>query len=134
MNKKGFTLIELVATIAIIAIISTVGVASYTSIINQSADRVYQEYQDSLYVASYNYLAKNINKPTVHLSFPLNLKITDLNIEPIKNPRSDNTCVDNSYIIISKNPNCDILSYSYEVCLKCGSDFDNCKTYFDKDC
>ena len=135
MSKKGFTIVELLAAVAIIAIVSGVGMISYSSLINRSADKVFEEYQDSLYAASYNYLSKNINKQSVHLTFPLNLKITDLKIDPIKNPRDKNqTCVDDSYIMIAKNANCDILSFSYEVCLKCGDDYDNCKTYFDKDC
>ena len=44
MNKQGFTLVELLATIVIISIVSGIAVISYNSIIRQSSNSVFESY------------------------------------------------------------------------------------------
>ena len=132
MTKKGFTIIELLASITIIAIISTAGVISYTKFMDASAEKVFTEYQDAMYAAASNYVLKNYTKPG---GMKTTLTIDELKVDTIKNPRDNSQdCKANSYVKIEKNESCQIKSYKYEVCLNCGEYFNNCRRYYDKNC
>ena len=48
MNKKGFTLTELLAVIVVLAIIISIAMMSSTSIMNKSKNKLYCEMQDNL--------------------------------------------------------------------------------------
>ncbi len=51
MKNKGFTLVELLATIVVIALISGIAVVSYNSIHNRTRKKVYETYEDGMKVA-----------------------------------------------------------------------------------
>lgn len=48
MNKKGFTLIELIATIVIMALILIMVMPSINALLNNNKDKAYEYYGDSL--------------------------------------------------------------------------------------
>ena len=52
MNKKGFTLIELIATIVIMALILIMVMPSITALVNNNKDKSYEYYGDSLMEAT----------------------------------------------------------------------------------
>ena len=55
MNKKGFTMIELLATITLMGIIATMAVVSYTKYVNTTKKALYRDYEKSLEVAATDY-------------------------------------------------------------------------------
>ena len=72
MNKKGFTLSELLGVIVVLAIIITIATASIASIINRSKNRVSKEMEDTLKDAAVTYAIDN------RLSSPTIINVSDL--------------------------------------------------------
>ena len=59
MNKNGYTMVELLAVIAIIGLIFTIGIVSYSSLINRSNEAVYESYIDGMHEAAITYVMEN---------------------------------------------------------------------------
>ncbi len=59
MNEKGFTLVEVLTTIAILGIISTVAIPMVNKYLLQSKNKTYDTYVNTLYNATRNYYEKN---------------------------------------------------------------------------
>ena len=59
MNKKGFTLIEILAAVAIIAIIGTIGVVAVTKYVGKTNKEVYNNYLENIKVAADEYMLYN---------------------------------------------------------------------------
>lgn len=59
MNKKGFTIVELLVTITLLAIISTIAVVSITSFINKTKENNYEILKNTVLEASKEYVADN---------------------------------------------------------------------------
>lgn len=58
MEKSGFTLIELIITIAIMGLILIIAIPSITALQNNNKDKGYEYYADSLIEASKVYVSK----------------------------------------------------------------------------
>ena len=59
MNKKGFTIVELLVTITLLAIISTIAVISITTFINKNKENNYEILKNTIIEASKEYTADN---------------------------------------------------------------------------
>lgn len=59
MNKKGFTIVELLVTVALLAIISTISVISITSFINKNKENNYEILKKTILEASKEYVTDN---------------------------------------------------------------------------
>lgn len=59
MNKKGFTIVELLVTITLLAIISTISVISITSFINKNKENNYEILKNTILQASKEYVTDN---------------------------------------------------------------------------
>ena len=59
MNKKGFTIVELLVTITLLAIISTISVISITSFINKNKENNYEILKNTILQASKGYVTDN---------------------------------------------------------------------------
>ena len=59
MNKKGFTLVELITTITIIGILSAVAIPMVNKYFLSTKDKTYDTYVTTLYNAARSYLEKN---------------------------------------------------------------------------
>ena len=55
MNKKGFTLMELLAVIALIGILGSVGFGVYTNVLNRSRQKVYESKVSQIETAAANF-------------------------------------------------------------------------------
>ena len=122
MNKKGFSLTELLAVITILAIVGGIAVVSYNAIINRTRIKSYKNYESSMKSASTMYIIDNgyQNKIT------LNELINSNKINEFNNPHnSSDKCLD-SYVLVTKNVN-DSSDLTYKVCLICPKH----KTYSD---
>lgn len=134
MNKKGFSLVELLATIVIIAILSGIATISYNTFIKQSEDNTFERYQDTMHSEAVAYFLDN---PGEVSSVPLDdgtnykrLSLAILNTKAINNPVDKDDLCPNSYVDVARNANSSIISLKYNVCLECKS-FKNCKEYID---
>ena len=66
MNKKGFTLAELLGVIVVLSIIITMATISVVSIINRSKNRINKEMEENLKDAAVTYaIDKNIENQTL---------------------------------------------------------------------
>ena len=136
MNKYGYTMVELLAVIAIIRLIFTIGVISYSSLINKSNNTVYEKYRDSMHEAAMTYIMEHpINNDTINLS---ELILSNRN-DYINNPKDNNDRCEKSYINVIRNDINGVINYEYTVCLVCndyndetyqnGITGNNCKSY-----
>lgn len=122
MNKKGLTLVELLAVIVVIAILGSIAVFTINHITKRGKDRVYENYEKSLKGAAELYLIENTDKiPNVGQSsnpITYDTLTTGLFMDKIKDPNGGNC--NSSYVVvtrgidISNNYNLD-----YKVCLIC---------------
>ena len=131
MNKKGFTLIEILATIVIIAMLAGIATVAYSSLIKQADTTVYETYEDTMYSeAAYKLTMQSEN---VHFSEnKAKLTLNDLEIEPFKNPEDANDLCPRSFVEVTQSYVGSVLNTEYTVCLVCDSyntDGSNCKKY-----
>ena len=146
MNKKAFTLVELLATIVIIGLIAGIGTVAYTTLISQSETKVYEAYEDTMHAEAvyrltmkYDTIRWTGNK--VSLSLKLGNYIPDgekddyinvIRIDPINNPNDSKDFCPSSYVEVTKSNVGGVSSYHYKVCLICkdyNSDGNDCEEY-----
>lgn len=126
MNNKGFTLVEIIAAIAILSILSGTAVLAVTKYTNKAKKEAYKNYEANLKSAATNYL-------TTHPEFAFDESLTlsaktlieEGLLESMTDPiNKDSSCNTNSYVTILgtyDNDNSYNLTYNYKVCLKCAS-------------
>ena len=138
MNKYGFTLVELLATIVIIAMLAGLATISYTALMGQTADEVFKRYEDTMHAEAVYKLTMHYNKVdftgnTARL--PLNGNSSNpnvLQVDPINNPKNKSDKCLGSYVEVTKATVGTVTSFTYKVCLICNdynSDGTKCKTY-----
>lgn len=116
MNNKGFSLVELLAVIVILAIIGGIAAISYTSLIDKTETKSYQNYEQSMKSSATMYIIDNGYKNRITLS-----ELIDSNkIDEFNNPKSEDKCLD-SYILVNRDSD-DSSSLSYKICLICSKD------------
>lgn len=118
MNKKGFTLIELIATIVIISILTLVAVVSVSSVMKKTTERAYQNIEDVMQTAAQNYILKG-NGIGVITSETL---VDSGFLEKPKDPKTKKVCsLKKSYVNVSKEKVSGTVNekYNYNVCLVC---------------
>ncbi len=59
MNKKGFTLIEMLITIAILAVLSLIAIPTVNSLIKRQQDNAIKEIIESVETSALNYVKEN---------------------------------------------------------------------------
>ena len=119
-NKKGFTLIEILAAVTILGVLSIVAVVSVNKIIQKAKQNHYITAEDNLEMAGQSYVQQNRNALPKAIGqkkkIPLKTLVEKNYIEPIKD-YSDNECnLETSYVQIFKYSQDD---YSYVAYLDC---------------
>lgn len=144
-DKRGFTLVELLATITILGIISSIAVVSVTKYLEQAKKSTYADLERTVYEAARNYLIDHPeeldkegekDRPTVTV-IPLDVLIKDEKVERIKDPNEKEQYLvdlplakgdgflshleDSSYVAVFRYPNeaeGKNLNLYYKVCLR----------------
>lgn len=126
MNKKGFTMIELMAAITLLGIMSTLAVVSVSKYLNKSKKTVYRDYEDTLKNAATNYFLDHTGLlPEINdVSGTKVLATTLINedyLENMKDPTNKSfNCNNNSYVIVTRKDNVGFnMDLEYRVCLVC---------------
>lgn len=119
-NKKGFTLIEILAAVTILGILSIVAVVSVNKIIQKSKMNYYTTAEKNLEMAGQSYVQQNRSKLPKAIGQKVKISLSTLvnknYIEPIKD-YNDNECnLENSYVQVFKYSRDD---YSYLAFLDC---------------
>ncbi len=116
MNKKGFTLVEVIVTIVIIALISGIGIIAYQSFFGTGEEKYYNALENDILLAGNDYFVDHRDDlPTgnrvseVELSTLVNAKY----LESVKDSKG-NTCTNGKVYVYRENN-----QYMYEVCLDC---------------
>ncbi len=125
MNKKGFTLIELIGVIIIIGVISIIAVPSFSQYVNNTALTTFVAYEDSMEDAARNAVLDCIGNNSSKCSLPnkgdtLNISLETLIeegfIDEFKTPKGGSCDLNNSYVKVTNRGN---LNYKFNVCLTC---------------
>ena len=126
MNKKAFTLIELIAVIVILAIIMMIGVTGYNYAIGNSKDNYYKTVEQELTLAGNDYFnnhrdLKPLNDGNEGVS--ISDLINDGYIDDVKDD-DGNSCLETNSDLGKVYTYFDGEKYNYVTCLKCG-DFES---------
>ena len=117
-NKKGFTMIELLAAFVIMAFLLGIGVVSYNFIIDRVAGNYYDTLEEELLLAGNDYFTNNrVERPlSGYSAVQIDELVGDKYIETLKD-RKGNVCDrnDKSKVYIYKTND----GYGYEACLFC---------------
>ena len=106
MNKKAFTLIEMIAAVIILSIIATIVTVSFKNVLTKNKEKRYAEFKRELEQAACVYIDLSVNKAykdTCYSSNKCNIKVKQLVddgliSEKLKNPNTDEV-VDQNLII-----------------------------------
>lgn len=123
MNKKGFTLVELLAVVVILALILAIAVPTITSLISNSGSQAYQTNEKMFARAAKYYLAANMPAAPVNPTDIKIIKLSDLvagsflpGIKDATNKTQDCT----GYVVASVST---LQTTTYTPYLKCGSNY-----------
>lgn len=116
MNNKGFSLIEMLATVVILGVLGTIAVVGTTKYINQSRKKAYVVMSQSIYEAAMNCQTKGNCTTGKYGSDELMKKGY---IDELKNPISKNNQCFGYVNINESDPSKEYKKYSYDVTLKC---------------
>ena len=131
MNKKGFTLVELLSTIIIISLISGIGVVAYNNFIKEGSDAVFESYENSMRSEAIYYITNHYSEITF-VDNKVTFTPAYLKMDAINNPKNSNDKCPNSYVEATRTYVNNRPVISYKVCLICNdynSDGSKCKTY-----
>ncbi|MBR4672181.1 MAG: InlB B-repeat-containing protein [Bacilli bacterium] len=121
-NKKGFTLIEIIAAVIILGIISIVAVVTYTSSMKEFRDNYYTSLERTLVESGKEFFEDNRSyRPTSIFTaqkVPISILESKAYIDDITD-YNGNKCDKSSYVIAIKAAKND---YIYHACLACSED------------
>jgi len=114
MNKKGFTLIELIVTIALLAIISLISFVSINKAIQKSKDNECENIRKSIQSAAVVYFSNHRYDQDVTDSVKVSTLVDEgyLTSSTIKNPYESGNLDINTTVSVDKNGNVQGLPYN----------------------
>ena len=124
MKNKGFTLVELLAVIAILSILMGLAYMGVSKYLDQARNATYEDFEKNITTGVTNYLidhSGNIPNEGGSLIVDVDKLVCEGYIESLEDPRdTSKTCNLQSYAIVKRNndttSNMDI---EYKACLKC---------------
>ncbi len=134
MNKKGFTLVELLATIVILGVLSTIGIASTSKYLTQSRKKSYRIMSQTVYEAAMNCITQGkCSAPTQSGSVIIstNTLIRYGYLKKLDNPYSKKSDCSGNVTITNKSSgnSSEYQKYTYDVQLTCEGVANNTLTW-----
>ena len=125
-NKKGFSVIELLAVIVIVGLLVAIAIPVVNKQLNNFRHNYYSKLEESIKTAGQDYVSdKRFSKPT-KLLYSRIVKVSDLEdemyIDEVKDYLGnycDSSDTSYSYVVIVKTGE---KTYDYQTCLKCSND------------
>ena len=105
LNKKGITLVELMAAIAIVGILSGIAIMSVTKYQEKTRKEVYKNHETNLKDGVINYFTSNtseIKTGRVNASLLLEKGYIEEMVDPMDKSKK---CINNSYVDVAVNGN-----------------------------
>lgn len=126
MNKKGFTMLELLAVIIILSILITIGYIAVSQYLDQAYDATYSDFEENIEAGAANYLIEHTGSiPGEGESIVIDVSklICAGYVKELQDPMRDGqTCDLNSYVIVKRGNNTNFnMAVDYEACLKCSN-------------
>lgn len=125
LNKKGFTMIELLAAIAIISILSGVAVTAVTKYQEKARKESYEAMEKSAYVAAQNYIQKTgfvVPSDGTTRKIDIETLVDGGDLDKLHDPRVKGSyCHSGSTVVVSKEKGTGtkLDKYTYLVTIKC---------------
>lgn len=120
MNHKGFTLVEMLATLLLLGLIITIVLVSANKLIKTSDEKYYKTQEHMFLLAGKEYFVdyRNSLPKTIGETTRVTLKtlVKEAYIEPIKSVTKEDCHGDNSYVEVTKQSS---TNYTYKVKLSC---------------
>ena len=134
-NKKGFTLVELLSTMAILAIILGIASASYIGIKRHIRRSYYNTLEESILISGGEYFSYTTDKPNIfgdEKKISLEKLVDGKYITEVIDQKGKSCNLSDSYVMAYKNSSD---KNDYYVCLKCpDDDYPNDKDNINKAC
>lgn len=124
MSKKGFTLVELLAAIAVLSLLMGIAVVSYAGVVENSRIKAFKAYENTMHAQAMHIMIESLTDSSKAHFFPSNgetkrLTLEDLEIETFVNPKNKNDTCSTSYVDVTRNVVGNVDSFTYKVCLIC---------------
>lgn len=118
LNKKGFTLVEILAVVTVLAIILAIAVPTVTYLIRKQRRNYYESLESSVSLAGRDYFLSNRTKRPTELldnvGVTVGSLITEDYISEVVDADGGDTCSGNVYVIKNEQK-----KYDYITCMKC---------------
>ena len=125
-NRKGFTLLELLAVIIILGILMGLAYMGVSRYIRSSNDALYEDYEKNISTGATNYLIDHTGSLPLEgqtIRIDASKLICEGYIKSLEDPKVDGaTCNLESYAIVTRKEDSDNgnMDIEYKACLKCG--------------
>ena len=126
MNKKGFTMVELMAVIIILGILMSLAYMGVSQYLRRARNATYEDFEENIRTGATNYLIDHTGYiPEVGESIVIDVSklICEGYVEELQDPHSPTkggTCNLNSYAIVTREEDTSSnMMITYEACLSC---------------
>ncbi len=124
LNKKGFTMIELLATIVILSILGVIGVTSTTKYLKQSKQKSYKMMSETVYEATMNCMVQGKCETPTSAVTPTTYTTANLidlgYLRKLENPgRKNSVCEGSVNVYLTGSSQTEYKNFNYEVNLNC---------------
>ena len=122
-NRKGFSLVELLAVVVILGLLAAIGIVATNSLIDRSKAEKMDSQKNTVTMSAQTYMQNNKNLVPKIIGETSVIKVSDLRAskyltEDIKNEKGE-SCMEKSYVRVYKLSNTE---YTYTTFLYCGSE------------
>ena len=134
INKRGFTLVELLAVIVILGVLSTIGVVSVNRYLTQSRKKSYKIMSQTIYEATMNCITQGKcaapTKDTDGVVISTDTLIKYGYLKKLDNPRNNSKDCSGSVVVSNKSTSTsEYQKYNYDVQLTCDNLANNTLTW-----